>query len=182
MLPSIAYTTLAIDLGLHGSWQKILFATPKKQQQRRWDSSKKSLAIAAIQQTIRRAMNPKPTMDSTQEVLATVTIPYVKGISEAIQRILSKENIRVAFRSRTTVRSILTNVRPKTPQHDTKGVVYCIPCQDCVCGRNRQNIKCSPKRAQKTPIQWECQRFSSGCPCPPGVAQYWLGEHLRSWL
>ena len=25
MLPSIAYTTLAIDLGLHGSWQKFLY-------------------------------------------------------------------------------------------------------------------------------------------------------------
>ena len=34
---------------------------------------------------IRRAMNPKPTMDSTQEVLATVTVPYIKGISEAIR-------------------------------------------------------------------------------------------------
>ena len=80
---------------------------------------------------IRRAMNPKPTTESTQDVVATVTIPYIKGISEAIQRILSKENIRVAFRSRTTVRSILTNVRPRIPQHDKKGVVYCIPCQDC---------------------------------------------------
>jgi len=27
MLSSIAYTTLVIDLGLHGSWQKFLFAT-----------------------------------------------------------------------------------------------------------------------------------------------------------
>ena len=80
---------------------------------------------------IRRAMNPKPTLDSTQEVVATVTIPYIRGTSESIRRILSKENIRVAFRSRTTVRSILTNVRPRISQHDKKGVVYCIPCQDC---------------------------------------------------
>ena len=76
-------------------------------------------------------MNPKPTLDSTQEVVATVTIPYIRGTSESIRRILSKENIRVAFRSRTTVRSILTNVRPRISQHDKKGVVYCIPCQDC---------------------------------------------------
>ena len=70
---------------------------------------------------ITRAMNPKPTMDSAQEVVATVTIPYIKGISEAIRRILSKENIRVTFRSSTTVRSILTNTRPRIPQHDKKG-------------------------------------------------------------
>ena len=31
---------------------------------------------------IKRAMNPKPTMDSTQEVLTTVTVPYIKGIIE----------------------------------------------------------------------------------------------------
>ena len=25
----------------------------------------------------------------------------------------------------------MTNIRPRIPQHDKKGVVYCIPCQDC---------------------------------------------------
>ena len=62
---------------------------------------------------------------------ATVTIPYIKGTSEAIRRILNKENIRTAFRTKTTIRSILTNVKPKVPLHNKKGVIYCIPCQDC---------------------------------------------------
>ena len=35
-------------------------------------------------------------------------------------------NSGVAFRLRTTVRSILTIFRPKVPQHDMKGVVYSI--------------------------------------------------------
>ena len=83
---------------------------------------------------IGRAMNPSPprtTTEETPEVVATVTIPYIKGTSEAIRRILARENIRVAFRSKTTIRSILTNVKPQVHPHNKKGVVYCIPCQDC---------------------------------------------------
>ena len=82
---------------------------------------------------IRRAMNrapPSPT-EPPQETVATVTIPYIKGTSEAIRRILSKENVRTVFRTKTTIRSILTNVKPKVPSHNKKGVIYCIPCQDC---------------------------------------------------
>ena len=99
------------------------FATVKYQQQMRLRHIQKVFGNNGYPTNfIRRAMNPKPTTESTQEVLATVTIPYVKGISESIRQILSKENI---FRSRTAVR------RLRIPQHGAKGVVYCIPCQDC---------------------------------------------------
>ena len=51
--------------------------------------------------------NPQP------EWITMVTVPYVKGPSEAIRWILSEENIRLAFKSKTTMRSILTRVRPR---------------------------------------------------------------------
>ena len=50
--------------------------------------------------------------DSTS-ITTTATIPYIKGTSEAIARILQPYNIRVAHRPITTLRHLLTNVKDK---------------------------------------------------------------------
>ena len=48
----------------------------------------------------------------------TVTIPYIKGTSEIIARILQPYNIRVAHRPITTLRKLLTNVKDKDQPRD----------------------------------------------------------------
>ena len=62
---------------------------------------------------IQRAMNPKRTLTKDKQAapLATTSIPYIKGTSERIRRCLSQVDIRVAFRSRSTMRSLLMRVR-----------------------------------------------------------------------
>ena len=50
-------------------------------------------------------MNPTP--------VTTVTIPYIKGTSETISRILQPYNIRVAHKPTTTLRHLLTNVKDR---------------------------------------------------------------------
>ena len=46
--------------------------------------------------------------------LTTVTIPYIKGTSETISRILQAYgNIRVAHKPTTTLRQLLTNVKDR---------------------------------------------------------------------
>lgn len=82
---------------------------------------------------IKRAVTKsKPTqMDERLEPKATVSIPYVRGVSEKLRRICRKANIRVCFKSNRTIRSIVMNVKPRSPPEDTKGVIYRIPCQDC---------------------------------------------------
>ena len=67
--------------------------------------------------------NPTPT--------TTVTIPYIKGTSEIIARILQPYNIRVAHRPITTLRKLLTNVKDKDQPRDRQGAVYKIKCCDC---------------------------------------------------
>ena len=62
---------------------------------------------------------------------ATISIPYIKGISEKIKRICAKERIHVYFNSSRTTGSLLSRVRSCPHPNDTTGVVYCIPCQDC---------------------------------------------------
>ena len=47
------------------------------------------------------------------QLLTTVTIPYIKGTSETISRILQPYNIRVAHKPTTTLRQSLTNVKDR---------------------------------------------------------------------
>ena len=63
--------------------------------------------------------------------IATMVLPYVKGLSEKIRRLASKHNIRTAFKSSTTLRNVLTKVKPANVRTDTKECIYKIPCE---CG------------------------------------------------
>ena len=69
----------------------------------------------------RQTSNPK----------ATVTIPYVRGTSEAIRRALAPLDIRTQFRPTTTLRKLLVHVKDPVPMEMMTGVVYQIGCQDC---------------------------------------------------
>ena len=62
----------------------------------------------------------------------TATIPYIKGISENISRILQPLNIRVAHKPITTPRQLLTNVKDKDAPRNRQGAVYKIDCSDCL--------------------------------------------------
>ena len=63
--------------------------------------------------------------------VTTATIPYFRGTSETIARILQPYNIRVAHKPITTLRRLLTNVKDKDKPEDRQGVVYKIKCCDC---------------------------------------------------
>ena len=63
--------------------------------------------------------------------VTTATIPYIKGTSETIARILQPYNIRVAHKPITTLRQLLTNVKDKDEPNDRQGAVYKIKCCDC---------------------------------------------------
>lgn len=57
-------------------------------------------------------------MDDEEEEnkpLSTAKIPYVKGLSEEIRRILEKYNIRTVFKTTETLGWILTKVKDLTP-------------------------------------------------------------------
>ena len=54
-------------------------------------------------------------------------VPYAPGISEKLKRIGNKYGIRTAFRSSTTLRSILTKTRPPNQTQESKNWIYNIP-------------------------------------------------------
>ena len=56
--------------------------------------------------------------------VTTATIPYIRGTSETIARILQPYNIRVAHKPITTLRRLITNVKDKDKLEDRQGAVY----------------------------------------------------------
>ena len=58
---------------------------------------------------------------------ATIVIPYVVGLGDAIKRTCNKFNIRVAFRS-NTLKSTLMKVKDLLPTKQQANVVYQVPC------------------------------------------------------
>ena len=62
---------------------------------------------------------------------ATVTPPYVRHLSETIQRILAPLGIRTSFRPHRTLWQTLVRLKDHIPLQQRAGVVYWIPCGSC---------------------------------------------------
>ena len=58
-------------------------------------------------------------------------IPYVRGLSEQIRRILTKVNIRTVFKPMSWRGRIMNGVKDKEEEGKKAGVVYEIICDTC---------------------------------------------------
>ena len=87
--------------------------------------------------------------------VTTPTIPYIRGTSETIARILQPYNISVAHKPITTLRRLVTDVRDKDKPEDRQGTAYKIKCCDCQAsyigetGRNLSTQLTEHKRATR---------------------------------
>ena len=79
-----------------------------------------------IDRAYRAHPRPKPSDDSSFK--KTVLIPYIGGLSEAIQRFLAEVDIRVVFRPLLTLRQQLVHPKDDTPTTKKSNDVYSIPC------------------------------------------------------
>ena len=91
--------------------------------------------------------NPKP--------VTTVNIPYIKGTSETISRIIQPYNIHVTHKPTTMLCHLLTNVIDRHKPNNRQGAVYKIKCSDCQAsyigemGRNLNTRLTEYKRATR---------------------------------
>ena len=60
-----------------------------------------------------------------------VTLPYIKGLSETVRRILAPLDIKVVFHPLNTLCSLLVHPKDPVSMDQHKGVVYQIPCGGC---------------------------------------------------
>ena len=80
---------------------------------------------------IERNTYTRPNDSSNNSYTTATTIPYIRGTSETIARLLRPYNIRVAHKPIFTLRRLLTNVKGKDKSEDRPGAVYKIYCSDC---------------------------------------------------
>ena len=78
---------------------------------------------------VRSRSSSRPTDDLHTK--KRVVIPYVRGLSEAIQRVLLDVGVRVMFRPHMTLRQQLVHPKDPVPSSMKSGVVYSISCTTC---------------------------------------------------
>ena len=61
----------------------------------------------------------------------TAVLPYIRGLSESIRRVLSSLDVRVCFKPHTTLRCFFPSPKDRPDDLEPAGVVYNIPCMDC---------------------------------------------------
>ena len=58
-------------------------------------------------------------------------LPYIRGVSEKIERICFHLGVKVISKSQDTLRQSLMKVKATRPEEKQRGVVYEVPCRDC---------------------------------------------------
>ena len=68
---------------------------------------------------------------ATDEKPKVLCLPYIRGLSENIERSCSNLDVKVVFTDKRTLRSLLTHIKGRPARYKVKGVVYKV---DCSCG------------------------------------------------
>ena len=100
-----------------------------------------------------------------------VVMPCVAGMSEDIRRICRKFNIRVVFKFRQTLRSVLAMVKDTLPIGTQSNVVYRIPCScgQVYIGDTRRRLETRQKESRDV-----CER---GMMVKSVVVEHAWGDH-----
>ena len=119
-------------------------------------------------------------MKKEEKLTATVTIhnvPYVRGISESIRRLLEKVDVKVRMRPYRTLRQILVRPKDPVPAEEKTGVVYRIPCRDCpqaYIGQTGQTLTCRLKEHKRATERGNIDVSA--------VAEHaWVNNHRVNW-
>ncbi|XP_050299707.1 uncharacterized protein LOC126738416 [Anthonomus grandis grandis] len=127
-----------------------------------------------ISRTIQRT-RPNQIRDEATTTTRLLPIPYIRGTSEQIRRIASKYNIRTAFRSSTTIRSVVSKTKPDG-MVDTKNCVYRIPCEcgDSYIGETKRPLEIRAKEHRSWTQRGEVSKS--------GIAEHaWHNGHNIHW-
>ena len=103
-------------------------------------------------------------------------LPYVRGVSERIERRCRNLGVRTVFKSHNTLRQTLMNVKSRTPKECKRGAVYEIPCADCdsvYIGETGRSLKDRIKEHKYAVSRGDMKN---------GVAAHaWSSQHKVDW-
>ena len=134
---------------------------------------------------IQRALNrtPKPshseTIDEDQEdtdAKKKIFLPYVKGVSERIEKVCRQLNIHTVFKSNGTLRQSLMRVKNRRPVEARRGVVYEVPCRDCNCRYIGETGRSLQERLKEHRYAVQTANMNNGI-----AAHAWNQQHQVDW-
>ena len=79
-----------------------------------------------------------------EEPPKTLHIPYVRGLSEKIEKTCATLGVIAIFKPQSTLKQLLVKVKQKMPEEKKKEVVYQVPCKDCCkvyIGETKRTLK-----------------------------------------
>ena len=80
---------------------------------------------------MKRSESVKETLDKERNKKIPVVIPYIKGFSEQIRRVLGKDVIPTYFKPTNTLRQLLVKPKNHVDKENVVGPVYKIKCEEC---------------------------------------------------
>ena len=118
-----------------------------------------------------------PIPDTVDMPKATVVLPYVRHVSELIQRILTPLEIHTCFKPHRTLRQLLVHPKDPIPLLQKPGVVYQVPCASCpemYTGQTGHTLEHRLKEHRRT--------LTSGPPNSSAIAEHALNtNHDIDW-
>ena len=102
-------------------------------------TSMKDAELAHVKATLKmngypRTLIRKPPVREKRteaEWKSTTVLPYVRGVSEPLRRVLVPLGVRVCYRPAMTLRQMISKPKDRVPSIQKSGVVYKIPCASC---------------------------------------------------
>ena len=86
---------------------------------------------AVVKNNLRGRTTPTITTVETDSPPKLLHIPYVKGVSERIERMCKPLGVKTVMPFRSTLRSLLVKVKQPSPDRKNR-VVYEVLCKDCL--------------------------------------------------
>ena len=127
---------------------------PSTGQERRKEELRviKALRLNGYKRGFIRRFSQRPPTPTSNQLKATIVIPYIHGVSESIKQALFNHDIRVCMKPCRTLRQILVHPKDPIPMDQRSGVVYeilCGACQQVYMGQTNRNFACRLKEHRR---------------------------------
>ena len=112
---------------------QICSNTEKKPELRRLNEvfQANGFPVNLVRKTLTSHPAPVIQPEPRQEPTKTLCTPYIRGLSEKLERVCTSLGVRATFRPMRTLRQTLMKVKTRVAKEKKRGVVYEVPCKEC---------------------------------------------------
>ena len=97
-----------------------------------------------VRKTLTKPQRQQTCEPDEEEPPKTLQLPYVRGLSEKIEKACGPLGVKAIFKPQSTLKQQRVRVKLKMPEEKRKEVVYQVPCKDCpkaYIGETKRTLK-----------------------------------------